>query len=72
MPVEAIANLMRRTLIRTKAPILSTSMRIVPEVAAANLSMREGDAPRYTYHQHVSHCLKAYGITAIGALLPDV
>ena len=34
---EAIATLIRRTLIRTSAPILSSWMRIVPHVALANL-----------------------------------
>src|SRR5262245_40320617 len=34
--LDAIANLMRRTLIRTKAPILSSWRRMVPQVAWAN------------------------------------
>jgi hypothetical protein len=33
---EAIATLIRRTLIRTNAPILSSLSRFVPRVAAAN------------------------------------
>ena len=33
---EAMASWMRRQLMRTKAPILSSRRRIVPQVAAAN------------------------------------
>ena len=49
-----MASLMRRQLIRTKAPILSRRSRIVPQVAVGELGVLETD-PAQGAEQNIGH-----------------
>ena len=49
-----MAILMRRTLMRTRAPILSSLRRMVPQVASAKLGAGEADAAQRA-QQHIGH-----------------
>jgi hypothetical protein len=45
-----MASLMRRTLVRTRAPIFSSLRRIVPQAARGELGVRQADAAQGADH----------------------